>query len=313
MVFASAISFTVIQIWFWWSYYVHTKTKSSPKEAYNPPHELVVREEGIATLKDVDEINLMRKSCEISGNAHINAMRHSVNLFKQNGSVPEIEIDAILTYEITRAGCRRLAYPNVVAGGVNATCLHYDSYEDTVKEGDLVLVDSGGEYKYYASDITRTWPINGKYTKVQREIYDIVLKANKECIDIARPGTTIQVIHDHAKEVIRKGLSDIGIVNDVNDVDKFFMHNVGHWIGIDVHDCRETDRWNVILKPGHCFTIEPGIYINDKVGASEYHGIGIRIEDDIVITSDGCEVLSSFVPKELNDIEELLNDLTKIN
>ncbi len=282
--------------------------------------DVILHIQQLRLVKDKDEIDLMRKSCLIAGNAHVKTIQHASKIFRQVGAVSEIELDAMLTYEITRAGCRRLAYPNVVAAGTNATCLHYNSYDDIARDGDLVLVDAGGEYKYYASDITRTWPVNGKFTKPQAAIYNIVLKANKECIEMAKPNLTLRIIHNHAKKVIKEGLIELGFIDDLGtlkgslnmdewangEVTDFFMHNVGHWIGIDVHDCRETDRWNVILKPGHCFTIEPGIYIKPYSEIpSEYHGIGIRIEDDIVITSDGCEVLSKSVPKELEDIEKL--------
>ena len=261
-------------------------------------------------VKDKDEIKLMRISCQISGRAHIKSMIYSYKQYTKKGDVPEQKIDARLTYEMTKSGCRRLAYPNVVAAGENATCLHYDAYTSDAKEGDLVLVDAGGEYKYYASDITRTWPISGKFSKEQAQIYNIVLKANKECIDMTKPGTTIQHIHDHSKTVIKNSLVELGLLNDDQDIKRFYMHNVGHWIGIDVHDCLETDRWNVILKPGHCFTIEPGIYISsDDDIPIEYRNIGIRIEDDIVITSDGCEVLSHDVPKEIEDLNKIFDQI----
>ncbi len=258
--------------------------------------------------KDKEEISLMRQACVISAKAHWKAMQYARKQYARrkyiaNIKLTEHQINAVLTYKMFKHGCRRLAYPHVVAAGENGLCLHYDAYSKEILDDELVLVDAGCEHEFYASDITRTWPVSGMFTPMQEQIYGIVLRANKECIEMAKPGKTFRDLQDHANKVISDGLRELGLLKD-DWIKKFFMHNVGHWIGIDVHDCRDIDRWEVVLEPGHCLTIEPGIYIHpDDSIPKEYWNIGIRIEDDIAITEDGCEVLSKYCPKEIEEME----------
>jgi len=182
--------------------------------------------------------------------------------------------------------------------------------DSPLRDGDLVLIDAGCEYKYYASDISRTWPVNGKFTEPQREIYQLVLDVQKACIEMVKPGLNFIEIHDKSVEMITEGLIRLGLLSGTveqnifdGSYDRFYMHGVGHWLGMDVHDCPSTSM-RTKLKPGHVFTIEPGIYIPCDTDIPEkYRGIGVRIEDDILVTENGYEVLSCGAPKEIQDIE----------
>ncbi|MBW7947549.1 MAG: Xaa-Pro dipeptidase, partial [Sphingomonadaceae bacterium] len=209
-----------------------------------------------------------------------------------------------------------LAYDSIVAGGNNATVLHYKTNRDPLRDGDLVLIDAGGEMGLYASDITRTYPVNGKFTKAQREIYEIVLRAQKEAIAALRPGVRFHDVHKRTVEVLVEGLLRLGllqgnleeIARDRTRYAAFYPHNTSHWIGLDVHDCGDylgADGASVALEPGNLLTIEPGLYIPAERSdvPAEYRGIGIRIEDDVLVTATGHEVLTADAPKEIEEIE----------
>ena len=202
------------------------------------------------------------------------------------------------------------AYPPIVASGKNACILHYTENNKELKDGELLLIDAGCEINGYASDITRTFPINGKFTAAQKEIYEIVLDAQKSAIDSIQPGASSNLPHEVASEVITKGLLDIGIMSSADDLTKFYMHNTGHWLGLDVHDVgnKLIDNTFRKFKSGMVTTVEPGIYIrkDDKID-SKYWDIGIRIEDDVLVTESGNHVLSNKAIKEIDEIENLMS------
>jgi Xaa-Pro aminopeptidase len=222
-----------------------------------------------------------------------------------------------MLHEFYRSGSRAPAYNSIVASGENACILHYDVNDAEINEGDLVLIDAGCEYAYYASDITRTFPASGSFSKEQRAIYDIVLRANLAAIDKVRPGVTYNVPHEASVKIITAGLIKLGLIKETlaqaikqERYRDFFMHKVGHWLGLDVHDVgdyRIDGDWR-LLEPGMVTTIEPGIYIapdNRKV-AKKWRGIGVRIEDDVLVTKNEPKVLSKNAPKEVDEIESLM-------
>jgi Xaa-Pro aminopeptidase len=228
----------------------------------------------------------------------------------------EFEIEALVDYVLRKNGCQRVGYGSIIAGGVNAACLHYRANNDILRDGELLLVDAGGEYDYYTSDITRTFPIGRGFGTGQAKLYDLVLKAQKECISMAKPGATLPAIHRHALETLTEGMLRLGLLIGERDeliksgaFRRFYPHGTGHWLGMDVHDVGlylqngEPRK----LEAGMVFTIEPGFYVQptDREAPAEFRNIGIRIEDDILITADGCEVLTSDAPKERAELEAL--------
>jgi Xaa-Pro aminopeptidase len=261
-------------------------------------------------FKSPEEVELLRKACQITALAHKTAMKDV------RPGMKEYEIEALIDYTFRRHGCARLGYGSIVAGGVNATCLHYRANNDTLKDGELLLVDAGGEYGYYTSDITRTFPIGRGFTPAQARVYDIVLKAQKECVAMTKPGVTLPQIHRRAVELLTEGMLELGLLKGSRDeliktsaFRRFYPHSTGHWLGMDVHDAGLYNRDGAprALEPGMCFTIEPGFYVQpgDKDAPAEYRNIGIRIEDDILVTSTGHEVLTKDAPKERAEIEAL--------
>ncbi|MEP4486370.1 MAG: Xaa-Pro aminopeptidase [Halioglobus sp.] len=262
-------------------------------------------------IKSAAELRLMRQAGAITVRAHQRAMQ-----FCRPG-VFEYQLEAQLQHEFAMAGARHPAYSSIVGGGNNACVLHYVENRDKLKDGDLVLIDAGCEYQYYAADVTRTFPVNGKFSKEQRAIYDIVLKSQLAAIDAVRPGNHWNESHDATVKVITEGLVKLGLLKGrvstliKNEAYKeFYMHKAGHWLGLDVHDVgdyRVDDEWRA-LEPGMVLTIEPGIYIapdNKKVPA-KWRGIGVRIEDDVAVTADGNEVLTADLPKTADDIEAVM-------
>ncbi|HEQ1857674.1 TPA: Xaa-Pro aminopeptidase [Providencia alcalifaciens] len=260
-------------------------------------------------FKSDAEMAVMRKAGEISALAHIRAMETC------RPNMYEYQLCGEIEYEFTRHGARFPSYNTIVGSGENACILHYTENECAMKDGDLVLIDAGAELEGYAGDITRTFPVNGKFSKEQREIYDIVLESINTALELYRPGTSI---HEVTRQIVRiktEGLVKLGILQgDVEQLieDKayhpFFMHGLSHWLGLDVHDVGfygvERDR---ILEPGMVLTIEPGLYIApDADVPPQYRGIGVRIEDDILITEDGNENLTAMVVKDPDEIEALM-------
>ncbi|HJU72002.1 MAG TPA: Xaa-Pro aminopeptidase [Paucimonas sp.] len=273
-------------------------------------------------FKDAGEIAIMRRAAAISAGAHARAMRHS------RPGLHEYQVEAELLHEFRRHGSDSPAYTSIVAAGANACVLHYRAGNTVLKDGDLVLIDAGCELDGYASDITRTYPANGVFTGPQRALYEIVLAAQAAAIAEAVPGRSIADGHDAAVRVLAQGMLDTGLLdgNKAGTLDDiiakgeyrpFYMHRTGHWIGMDVHDVggyRESGRaaegadkpWR-ILQPGMALTVEPGLYVRPAPGVPEqYWNIGIRIEDDVVITENGCDVLSCDAPKDVTEIEALM-------
>jgi Xaa-Pro aminopeptidase len=264
-------------------------------------------------VKDTEEIDIMRKAAEISAHAHIAVMNACLTRrLMERGLEAEFH-----TYLRNRGGDPSHAYPTIVAGGKNACVLHYTENNTMLEYGDLVLVDAGGELDGYAADITRTFPVDGIFSVEQRALYTIVFDAQKTAIEQIRPGNTYQDPHVAAVRVITEGLVRLGLLS--GDVDylienqlykKFFPHRTSHWIGLDVHDVGDYtvgSEWRM-LQPGMVLTVEPGIYIqpDDESVDSIWRGIGIRIEDDILVTKEGYEILSAAAPKEIDAIENLM-------
>lgn len=263
-------------------------------------------------VKDASEIALMRRAGEISAAAHRRAMR-----FAAPGRY-EHEVEAELLYEFRRQGCEAPAYTSIVAGGANACVLHYVGNDQLLRDGDLLLIDAAGELAGYASDITRTFPVNGRFSSAQADIYQLVLDSQLAAIDAVRPGAGFLEPHDTALKVLAQGMLDLhllaGSLDEVltsESYKKFFMHRTSHWLGKDVHDAgeyRQGEQWTP-LQPGMALTIEPGCYIRpaDDVPQAFWH-IGVRIEDDVVVTENGCEILTSAAPKTIADIEALMRE-----
>ena len=260
-------------------------------------------------IKDKEEIKNIRKATDISSKAHVELMRRC------RPGLNERDLEAELIYNFNLNNATE-AYTSIVASGKNACILHYIENSSKLKNGDLLLTDAACEFNKYASDITRTIPINGKFTKSQKIIYQIVLSAQEKAITKCCIGNTLIDVHNEATKVLCKGLIEIGLIkSSYKDAmknqlyKKFYMHNTGHWMGLDVHDpCDyKENKKPIILKEGMVFTVEPGIYIRpDKSINKKYHNIGIRIEDDILITKKGPEVLTAGAPKQIEHIEKIM-------
>ncbi|MHA7602428.1 aminopeptidase P N-terminal domain-containing protein [Alicycliphilus sp. T452] len=291
-------------------------------------------------VKDEHELAIMRRAGGISAGAHVRAMLASARMLRAGQDVREYDLDAELLHEFRRHGSQYPAYSSIVASGANACVLHYRADAAPVRAGELVLIDAGCELDGYASDITRTFPADGRFTGPQRALYDLVLESQKAAIAATRAGNRFNDPHDAAVAVLAQGMLDLGLldkdkVGGVQDViDKrayfqFYMHRTGHWMGMDVHDCGsyvepgEADqvserqdplsgeliknRPSRILRPGMVLTIEPGIYVRPAPGVPErFHHIGIRIEDDAIVTEGGCELMTRGVPVDGDEIEALM-------
>ena len=261
-------------------------------------------------IKDAHEIALMKKACRISAESHVEAMK-----FVKPG-MTEQEMEAFYLYEFAKRGGRFSAYTPIVAGGENACVLHYVENSKPLLDGDLLLVDAGCEYDFYASDITRTFPVSGKFTDAQLAIYEVVLEAESKAIAAVSVNNNVMDAQIISEKVVTQGLIDLGILTGSLDdlhakgaFKEFYMHKIGHWLGIDVHDAgdyMEDDQF-MQFKPGMVTTIEPGIYIPSSANVDDkWKGIGIRIEDDILVTPDGNENLTEFVPSDPKEIEALM-------
>ncbi|TDN40798.1 Xaa-Pro aminopeptidase [Haemophilus haemolyticus] len=261
-------------------------------------------------IKSPNEIRLMQQAGQITALGHIKAMQTTrPNRF-------EYEIESDILHEFNRHCARLPSYNSIVAGGNNACILHYTENDRPLNYGDLVLIDAGCEFAMYAGDITRTFPVNGKFSQPQREIYELVLKAQKRAIELLVPGNSIKQANDEVIRIKTQGLVDLGILN--GDVDtlieqqayrQFYMHGLGHWLGLDVHDVGSygQDKQR-ILEIGMVITVEPGIYIAEDADVPEqYKGIGVRIEDNLLMTEYGNKILTAAAPKEIADIENLMN------
>ncbi len=262
-------------------------------------------------LKSPEEIELMQMAADIAAEAHVEAMK------TVRAGMKEYEVEAQLEQFFRRRGASGPSYNSIVGGGPNATILHYMTNDGELRDGDLLLIDAGAEYKGYASDITRTFPINGRYTEGQREIYDLVLETQMSCIEMVRPGTTHDELKQHSVEMLTEGMVRLGLLKgkpaDLIKEEKykqFYMHGLGHLLGIDVHDVGiyYYDKQSRALEPGVVMTVEPGIYVapDTKDVPEKYLGIGVRIEDDVLCTSNGPRVLTTKVPKDADEIEALM-------
>lgn len=262
-------------------------------------------------IKSKQEIAIMADAAKISAEAHMRAMKVC------KPGMMEYQLQAEIEHHCMMNGSPRPAYTAIVGGGKNGCVLHYIENNKKLKDGDLVLIDAGCELQFYASDITRTFPINGKYSTEQRAIYDLVLKSQYAAIDAIKPGAHWNTAHEVVTRILTQGLVELGLLK--GDVDKliadetykeFFMHKTGHWLGMDVHDVGDYKvggQWRV-LEPGMVLTIEPGIYVSpdNKDVDEKWRGIGIRIEDDVVVTKDGCDVLTEGVIKDPVEIETFM-------
>jgi len=263
-------------------------------------------------VKDAREVATMRRSARIAAAGHRRAMQAA----RPGGS--EYEIEAELLYEFRRGGAQFPAYWPIVAGGANACVLHYVFNNAPLRGGDLLLIDAGCELDGYASDITRTFPVSGRYSGPQREVYEIVLAAQLTAIDAAQAGRRWNEPHDAAVRVLAQGMLDLGLLAgtleealEKETYKRFYMHRTGHWLGLDVHDAGDYKRageWRP-LEAGMTLTVEPGLYIRAAADVPErLHNIGVRIEDDVLIQASGCEVLTADAPKRIEDVEALMRD-----
>jgi Xaa-Pro aminopeptidase len=292
-------------------------------------------------VKDVHEQATMRRAAQISAGAHIRAMQLSATMLRAGQEVREYHLDAELLHEFRRHGSQYPAYGSIVAAGANACVLHYRADAGLVRDGELVLIDAGCELDGYASDITRTFPANGKFTGPQRALYDVVLASQYAAVAATKSGARFTDPHEASVKVLAQGMLDVGLLNanTVGSVDDvianrsyfpFYMHRTSHWLGMDVHDCGSytepsqigqtstrqdaltgqtiVDRPARILRPGMVLTIEPGIYVRPAAGVPEqFHNIGIRIEDDAIVLETGCELVSRGVPVDADEIEALMH------
>lgn len=262
-------------------------------------------------IKTDDELKLIERAAQISAEAHVAAMR------AVKPGMNEYEIEALVEYVFRKNGCDAPSYGSIVGGGNNATVLHYVKNDAQLKDGDLVLLDAGAEYKAYAGDITRTFPVNGKFTEAQREIYELVLEAQTACVEGVRPGVSMDELYNLSVEILTAGMIRLGLLEgdaakliEEGAHKKFYMHKLGHFIGMDVHDVGAyyRDGKPRPLESGIVVTIEPGLYISQEAEnvPDKYRGIGVRIEDNVVVTSEGGRVLTGDVPKTVEEIEALM-------
>lgn len=259
-------------------------------------------------VKDAAEQARLRQAAKVAAAAHCAQMRAAY------GGVNEAELQRIFTDEVQRRGCGALSYEPIVGGAERATFLHYRANNKPIDAASLVLVDAGCECEGYASDITRTWPVGGRFSEAQARVYDVVLAAQLAAIQAVKPGATLPKVHAAALRVLVEGLVDLGVLEgEAEQLEKtlayrdYFMHGTSHWLGLDVHDpspYADAQGEAIVLEPGMVLTVEPGLYFGEEAPAA-WRGIGVRIEDDVLVTRSGCEVLSEGVPKTRDAIEAL--------
>lgn len=286
------------------------------KTAY-PPH--TIKDPTIITgemrlHKTEDEVKLMQRAADIAAEAHVLAMK------KVKPGMNESQVEALMESYMRDKGASGVAYNSIIGGGGNATILHYVENNALLKDGDLILIDAGAEYEGYASDITRTFPVNGKYTKPQREVYDVVLDVQEKCVEYTVKGNTVKARQEYSIELLTEGMKKLGLLKGTTRdlikkkaYMKYYMHGVGHYLGLDVHDAGryfvdQTARKSRPFAPGMVLTVEPGLYIppDDRSAPAKYRGIGIRIEDDVLVTEEGNVNLTAKVPKDPNEIEAIM-------
>ncbi|MCC6464515.1 MAG: aminopeptidase P N-terminal domain-containing protein [Planctomycetes bacterium] len=315
------------------------KVRAMKRQGFNAPSELHDPAQILSDMrliKTEDDLRYLRRSCRITAEAHKAAMRAT------RPGLHEYEVQAEVEYVFRKHGCHRNGYGSIVASGDNANILHYHENDAVLRDGDLLLVDAGSEFGYYSADITRTWPVSGRFSEAQAEVYNWVLKAQLASIDCVRSGRSFREGHNRAVEVLTEGIVAMGLlkgepkkiiaaqeqwdedvklkkVDPAKDREKapktyreFYMHNTGHWLGMDVHDVgdyKNGDDW-VALRPGCVLTVEPGLYIaQERTDVPEkYRGIGVRIEDDVLVTTGEPDVLTKDCPKTVEDIEALMEE-----
>jgi Xaa-Pro aminopeptidase len=260
--------------------------------------------------KEPHELELMRRAAAISAQAHQRAMREA------RGGMMEWEVEAIIDFTFRKSGAAGPSYPSIVASAGNAAVLHYISNDREMQTGDLLLIDAGCEYQFYASDVTRTFPVGAKFSLLQKSLYEIVLAAQMKAIEVIKPGIRFDDPHHAALRILVDGMRDLGLLHgsaeeiiSSGSYRRYYMHRTSHWLGMDVHDVgvyRQGEQSRV-LEPGMVLTVEPGIYIapNDEEAAESFRGIGIRIEDDVLVTPEGHDVITAAIPKKVGDLEAL--------
>lgn len=288
--------------------------KGQSRSGIVAPGELVSLEHILHEMrlfKSQEEIKLMRRAAEVSAQGHVRAMQSC------KAGMYEYQIEADLAHHFMQQGLRSVAYPSIVAGGKNACVLHYTENSEKLKNGDLLLIDAGAECDHYAADITRTFPVSGRFTEPQKQLYQLVLDAQSAAIEQIKPGTPWHYAHDASVETLTKGLVNLGLLEGKvktlikkEKFKQFYMHRIGHWLGMDVHDVGDykvDQKWR-LLEPGMVLTIEPGLYVpaDCKTVDEKWRGIGIRIEDDLLVTEHGYEILTANVPKTIIEIETLM-------
>ena len=294
--------------------------RAQVRSGAHPPGEFVALDHllhDLRLIKSKAEIAMMQAAGTASAQAHRRAMQ------KVRPGMMEYQLEAEYIHEFMRRGCRSPAYPSIVGGGVNACILHYVENNRELKDGDLVLVDAGGEYDHYAGDLTRTFPVNGEFNEAQKDIYNLVLKAQLAAIDQVKAGNHWNKPHETVIKILTQGLVKLGLLKGrvstlikEEAYSKYYMHRTGHWLGLDVHDVGDYKvggEWRV-LEPGMVLTVEPGLYIapDCKSAPKKYRGIGVRIEDDVVVTKGEALVLTRAVPKTVVEIEKLMADKVKV-
>ena len=264
-------------------------------------------------FKSTDELNLIRKAAEITGMAHCEAMK------AVKPGMYEYELEALIDYTFRKNGAVGPAFPSIVGVGSNATILHYTANNCQIQDNALVLIDAAAEYQYYSADVTRTFPANGKFSDIQKSIYNIVLEAQLAAIEIVKPGNRLDDFHNKAVRVITEGLVKLELLSgDIDELiesekyKKFYMHRTGHWLGMEAHDVgrNKIDGESRIVEPDMVLTVEPGIYISRDTEdvPPEYWDIGVRIEDDVLVTENGNEVLTAGIPKTIEEIERFMRE-----
>jgi Xaa-Pro aminopeptidase len=287
--------------------------RTSKQKGAHAPDEIISLDHVLHDMrlfKSRTELTAMRRSAKVAGEAHVRAMQAC------RPGLNEADIHAELLHTFTRHQCEA-SYLPIVGGGANACVLHYVANRDPLRDGDLLLIDAGAEYDGYASDITRTFPVNGRFSPEQKDLYDVVLAAQEAAIAKVRPGRQWDDVHEAAVVAVAQGLLDLGILGGSLDealeeesYARHYVHKTGHWLGLDVHDVGDyqVDGHSRELEAGMVFTVEPGIYIrpDDETVEPRWRGLGIRIEDDVVVTRDDPEILTADVPKSSSEIEALM-------
>lgn len=280
------------------SVYRHFKRKLSGHNLEQKKFEVNEWMSGLREIKDKNELDKMKKA------SHLTEAAFSELMTQIHPGMMEFEAEAIIYNEIRKQGGQKLAFPSICGGGNNACILHYSSNEDTLRGGDLILVDIGAQSGYYCSDMTRTFPVNGRFSETQKQLYTVVLNAHKQARGKCKPGEKFKAPHDAAVQAIAQGLLGLGIIKSYSEVYDYYMHGTSHYVGLDVHD----PGLYGALKPGQVMTIEPGVYIPEGAACDKkWWGIGIRIEDVLLITDTGNQNLTGEIPIEIADIEKRMN------